>query len=611
MKKIILRLFWRKHEKKIMKSIKHYDRQYQSLFVREDPLFTSPRNGNKIQFLIDGQNALREIAEQMIQSTQTIYITDWRMDLDIIMVREQNHPLNNMTLLDILKIKAREGIQIKIILYLSPFFMDVTKNQFNHFSEKIKETNIVVEYLRWNVAFSYHQKSIIIDHSIGFIGGIDLAHGRWDNCNHYLNSSVEENGIELFKNDCYNSMITHWKINNYINDNDKEENNCKENKIRLPWHDIHCKIEGPSVFDIERNFIELWNNKTSSGNTIETRLKHHLIPKSKGNEIVQIVRSICEKSGGNNSKHERGCYEAMLRIINSAEHYIYIEQQYFITNYGGNRIWNIIGMIISEKIIKAFKERRKFKVVLVIPIFSEGDGDSKVVKSLMYLMKKSIYKGKSSIYQRLKNAGIVNIEEYFIVLTLYKFEKIVNTSTIIGSPIYIHSKCIIVDDKYVYIGSSNINDRSLRGDRDSEIGALIASNTSNSQNSNRKCNKTSPLVKSFRMNLWNEHLGIYSTHSKETKHLNEIEELNDNPIETIEEIILPIAEQNTIIYERNFLFFPSNKYRHFMNKYKHLYPLFQGDIDELNNIKGHFIKFPLYFGELEKQSLSIGNIIVE
>ena len=48
-----------------------------------------------------------------------------------------------------------------------------------------------------------------------------------------------------------------------------------------------------------------------------------------------------------------------------------------------------------------------------------------------------------------------------------------------------------------------------------------------------------------------------------------------------------------------------------MNKYKHLYPLFQGDIDELNNIKGHFIKFPLYFGELEKQSLSIGNIIVE
>lgn len=33
--------------------------------------------------------------------------------------------------------------------------------------------------------------------------------------------------------------------------------------------------------------------------------------------------------------------------------------------------------------------------------------------------------------------------------------------------IYIHSKLMIVDDKYVIIGSANINDRSLLGDRDS------------------------------------------------------------------------------------------------------------------------------------------------
>jgi phospholipase D1/2 len=33
--------------------------------------------------------------------------------------------------------------------------------------------------------------------------------------------------------------------------------------------------------------------------------------------------------------------------------------------------------------------------------------------------------------------------------------------------LYIHSKLMIVDDKRMIIGSANINDRSLNGDRDS------------------------------------------------------------------------------------------------------------------------------------------------
>lgn len=39
--------------------------------------------------------------------------------------------------------------------------------------------------------------------------------------------------------------------------------------------------------------------------------------------------------------------------------------------------------------------------------------------------------------------------------------------------IYIHSKLMIVDDKYVIIGSANINDRSMEGDGDSEIACVI------------------------------------------------------------------------------------------------------------------------------------------
>lgn len=46
-----------------------------------------------------------------------------------------------------------------------------------------------------------------------------------------------------------------------------------------------------------------------------------------------------------------------------------------------------------------------------------------------------------------------------------------------GNPVteivYVHSKLMIVDDKFVIIGSANINDRSLLGNRDSELAVKI------------------------------------------------------------------------------------------------------------------------------------------
>ena len=39
--------------------------------------------------------------------------------------------------------------------------------------------------------------------------------------------------------------------------------------------------------------------------------------------------------------------------------------------------------------------------------------------------------------------------------------------------IYVHSKLMIVDDKWVICGSANLNDRSMLGSRDSEVAAVI------------------------------------------------------------------------------------------------------------------------------------------
>merc|ERR1719369_198147 len=70
-------------------------------------------------------------------------------------------------------------------------------------------------------------------------------------------------------------------------------------------------------------------------------------------------------------------------------------------------------------------------------------------------------------------------------------------------PIYVHSKMMIVDDDYIIVGSANINQRSLGGNRDSEIafGGWQPSCTTETDGDPRGA------IHTFRMALWAAHLG--------------------------------------------------------------------------------------------------------
>ena len=73
-------------------------------------------------------------------------------------------------------------------------------------------------------------------------------------------------------------------------------------------------------------------------------------------------------------------------------------------------------------------------------------------------------------------------------------------------PIYVHSKLMIVDDDYIVIGSANINQRSLAGERDSEIciGAFQPEHSVS-----EGCPRGD--IHTFRMALWSAHLGGHSS----------------------------------------------------------------------------------------------------
>ncbi|KAL7718330.1 phospholipase D [Entamoeba marina] len=240
MKGVFRKLVVKKKNHKIEKRISSKEGTDVGLFARKQPIFSLPSNGNAVDALVDGEEALMEMAESIMMAKETIFITDWRIDPDLVMVRKQGHALNGKTLVELLLSASIRGVKIRILLYNSPFFMNITKgDQKKLILEQVHPSIECVSH-RWNVAYAHHQKSMVVDHQIAFLGGIDLAKGRWDTHDHFINPHTYQNNSELFpQTDYYNSLIR-----------DKDYNETP----RLAWHDIHCKIQGPAVFDVEKKF---------------------------------------------------------------------------------------------------------------------------------------------------------------------------------------------------------------------------------------------------------------------------------------------------------------------------------------------------------------------
>ncbi|MFS8930506.1 phospholipase D-like domain-containing protein [Cupriavidus taiwanensis] len=150
---------------------------------------------------------------------------------------------------------------------------------------------------------------------------------------------------------------------------------CPDSSVqpRMPWHDVHCRIEGPSVYDLSRNFVRRWNGvalqyERSDGKTVDALLRQlgiaarlkaprigaaHRPVRSKtqpGSCWVQVLRSAPKKmraaeAAGEAEKTtpsiaESSCLSAMLKNIEGASHFIYIEGQFFQSDYGSTMIGN-------------------------------------------------------------------------------------------------------------------------------------------------------------------------------------------------------------------------------------------------------------------------------
>lgn len=164
-------------------------------------------------------------------------------------------------------------------------------------------------------------------------------------------------------------------------------------------------------------------------------VKHPLHPYSesadhspKGSCQVQLVRSAADWSHG--ILKEDSIASAYKKLINEAQHYVYIENQFFITATGEDQapIRNTIGRAIVDAVVRAAKEKRKFRVIVVIPSIPGFPGDLRDnaaigTRAIIDYQYKSICRGEHSIMQMIEQQGI-DPKQYIFFFNLRIYDRL-------------------------------------------------------------------------------------------------------------------------------------------------------------------------------------------
>ena len=346
-------------------------------------------------------------------------------------------------------------------------------------------------------------------------------------------------------------------------------------------------------------------------NEIETIVNDKYIKKGSVSSTVQVLRSVGEWSMGLKVP-ENSILEAYYQLIDQAKYYIYIENQFFISKSfeDPNKpylVENKIALHLVNRILKAYRNKEKFRVYVFLPLMPGFAGEPEKSGTLQIILKytfETICRNQGlSIIERLVEEMEPNGDHWEDYIAFFSLR---NHALVNGIPktelIYIHSKLMIVDDNYVICGSANINDRSMKGPRDSEFCALIKEKRTEYVTINGRKTKISRFGSSLRKALLSEHLGINKHDVR----------LNDPISDELHKLIWETARNNTDLYRQIFMCYPDDYYTKFsmipnknsiQNKAQE-YSLKKNYEEKKNQIIGHIVEFPLHFLEEEQLGIS-------
>lgn len=374
-------------------------------------------HAKRVAFLVDGDAYFRALFEAIKEARHSVFILAWDFDSRVRLVRDDIKddamPCQLGAFLDAV-VKRRKELNAYVLNWDWSMIYALERELLPLYKLEWKTHRKVHFQLdsECPAEGSQHQKVVVIDNKIAFVGGIDLGKHRWDTPAH--------------------------------RPDDKRRTDSDGNKYP-PFHDVQMLVEGDAASVLGELFRERWH--VATGQRLGNEAKQYAstpwpvhVDAAIKNVNIAIART---KPACEGSSEVREVEYLYLDMIAAAKRYIYIENQYFSS-------WKI-----ADGLSKRLQQPDGPEVVLIQPLMTGGwleQNTMDVLRSrlLRQLREADQHDRLRVYYPDLEGLGDVHIS--------------------------LHSKIMVVDDTWLRVGSSNLSNRSMGLDSECDLAIEAAGN---------------------------------------------------------------------------------------------------------------------------------------
>jgi len=364
---------------------------------------------DRLAFLIDGATYFRTLRDALTAAQRCVLILAWDIDSRVELVRDGTPTELPPRLGDFLDALVRRTADLHAYILTWDFAMlyALDREWLPIYKLDWKTHRRLHFHMddRHPVGACHHQKVVVIDDAMAFVGGLDLTRGRWDTCAHRPNDARRDRA---------------------------------GGRVATPYHDVVMAVSGDVAGALGDLARARWRRATG-----------HEIPAPRAvagaspwpNDLhialedvqVAIVRTQPQYAGEPEVRESEQLY---LDAIAAARRHIYIENQYLTSGR------------IAAALAARLAERDGPEVVLTLPLMTEG-----------WLAQNSMDILRVQVLRRLVEADAHDrLRAWFP-----------DMPGLDDQPINVHAKLMVVDDELVRVGSSNLNNRSMGLDTECDL----------------------------------------------------------------------------------------------------------------------------------------------
>ncbi|MFE5207222.1 glycoside hydrolase domain-containing protein [Streptomyces sp. NPDC056600] len=372
--------------------------------------------GNSVEPLIDNEVAWKALYEDVLKAEHSI---DWMLFyLDVGRVfmtfddatPEEGVPMTGGRLEDALRKVAREK-DVKVRLACNQltahkvFDVPWPVTSGARVTRAMRDVpNVSVRRMRTPVTAPIHTKFVVIDNKVAYLIGSPFISDYYDGTGHLIGDP------------------RHGDIRSCVD----------SRAVKVPTHDVSLRVRGPAIGHLNETFALHWNQADPDATPVEPEPA----PPAAGTASLQVVRSLAGNARYTQfPRGEKTVLESYLRAIETADRYIYLENQYFTND------------VVAEALVRRVKAAPDLSVI----VLTNNKVDIPGYDVLHPQHVSGVLDGLTPAQR--KRVGFFTPWSHEAGATAQSPTQICRN--------YIHSKVAIIDDQWITVGSANLDGASL------------------------------------------------------------------------------------------------------------------------------------------------------